>query len=736
MRKWLLTIGVLGCLGMAHAEDAPVADGRPHVRKLKPKKGVVLNEAQQKLLNEANAAFEKGYTLLMNDNDPGAAVAELRKALSISKQLGILGADPHKLAGIMPGNETGTQFEKIETSGGLESVVEIGAQIGIKPPPELDYGLHKRQIIKKNETDAKKIEAEQKSVTQELEMMAAAGGGGGEPPKPDEQQKTNPQQQQQPGGEQPQNQPNVNAQKDQQTANQNLNGKAEPDAKGTQTANQNQNGPQDPNAKPETNGAQTTNAQGKAEALANRQESIADDLKKIAGQLAELKKNGGGKSGTDKAAEEFLKAAAQAQNTAQMIRDGKTAQAAAASKDVEKKIQQALNNTGMAGAEALDKAVAELGKQLDSLQKQQQNMINQAQQAGKGEGGAPLPEAAKQERARALALEESKLKAQIDDAQKAATDLAAAGGEGADQNNQNNQRSSENTAREELGKAAAALQKNRASKAVVNATMKLGDGDTQGATKAMAEVQNALNTARNRVEAANTALQGGDDARLQRDFNQFKELAGQMRRMEATAKGAAGQTGKGEPQANAGKPNADGNDQNGKTGEGKQAGKPTDGQDQAGKNGEGKDPAGKQKGEGKDQGADGSDSASKNEKGDAGNAGELSASWAQVLNKSSEQIRQEMQRILPRLQTAAPQQAAELKEMLKQNPSFERDFNGSMEQVKKMLVAVQNMESVLSRTVEKEQEGKAMRNYIKDEIPASYKGVVAAYYEELAKEEK
>jgi len=64
-------------------------------------------------------------------------------------------------------------------------------------------------------------------------------------------------------------------------------------------------------------------------------------------------------------------------------------------------------------------------------------------------------------------------------------------------------------------RAATELGKARPQQKAINATVKLAQGDAEGAAQSMANVQATLNAARERVAAADRALQSNDQARLQ-----------------------------------------------------------------------------------------------------------------------------------------------------------------------------------------------------------------------------
>ncbi|MCY3024173.1 MAG: hypothetical protein NTW87_34790, partial [Planctomycetota bacterium] len=432
--------------------------------RLKPPKGVTLTPEQEKLLAEANAAVERGYALLLDKHEPGQAVDELRKALAIMNHIVALKGDEQQLAGVAPGNEKGTPFDKIKMSGEIERIVEIAAAFGISAPDEIDNGLHKRKIVEDAKESVKKIDAEQKKITQQLQNMA--GGAGGEQPKD---------QQQQPGDQQPQ-QNNQAGQPQAAAADQNQAGQPQATQQG-----EGQAAPQQPAAdgqQPATGGQD----------LAAKQDAIARELNKLAAKMGEIGRDNAGQQ--NPATQAFRKAGTEASTTAEMIRQGEVQAAAANSKQVERAIENAMHEAGLAGEGALEAAVSAIEKQLGKMQADQQAILNKAQEIGKGADGRAAAERTQQERAAALAIEQGKLKPQIEDVQRAVEDLARTAGGGNPA-----ARTPENAARAELATAAAELQKNRPKQAVVNAAMKLAQGDTPAATKAMSQVQNALDAA-------------------------------------------------------------------------------------------------------------------------------------------------------------------------------------------------------------------------------------------------
>ena len=852
-------------LGGLHAEDAPSP-----VKKMKAPKHVVLTPEQQKELDNANEALEKGYRLLIDGHKPDDAVAELRKAFEISQHLATLKGSEPLMAGVAEGNSAGTPFDKIDTTGGMEQIAEIGNAAGYGAAPDVDNGLYKRKLIKAAEEAAKQIDAEQKTVTIEIQGMAGAAAAPKKPEKPttpgeeanmrkivvdgttgaQQAQATPPPTPANPGNPNP----DKNQKPDQKPDQKNGGGAADPNAPNDPNAKQDPNAPKNPNAKQDPAAAQANagNPQGKPDAndpkqantgkpdanngdpkqanagkpdagkpdaanpgapneaanadqqgkadpagknapstaqnVAAKEEAIARALNDLANQYAQVKGADAGKL-----AKEFRQAAAAADRVAELVKNNEMSQAAAASADAERRINDALKDAGMAGTGSMEEALNTLKKKVDKLQDQQQKILAQAREAGKDASGAAVPDSVKKDREKALMVDQAKLKPQIEELQTTMKDLAQAGGNGEAQNNAN-AHTAENAAREELGKAEKDLARGKTKQAAVDATMKLGEGDTEGAATAMAKVQNTLNAVQQRLDAADNALAGGDDHRLERDFNSLKELAAGLRRIEKNAKAAAGngkpeqaQNGaQGDPSdqsqnqkaSNQGNPTPGGRDakppkpdpkQNGQNGEGGQnadakdpAGKPDgkepgkdDGKTADGKKGDGKaDPKNPtnpnggepdktalngEKGEKNDKGEKGE----KGEKGDGGDKndpgkdshGEVSASWGQVLNTSNKQINAELLKLSGRLAKNDAATAKLMEDLAKKDPAFERDFDRSIAQVQSMLSAVEKMEAGISQKIEKEKEAKAMKNFRKDEVPGAYKPAVAAYYEELSKSE-
>ena len=708
-RKSLFLVAGMLTAVLCAGEDAP----RAGPAKLKPPKHVTLTPEQEKLLDDANAAVERSYTSLIEKHEPGQAVGELRKAVAIMNQLEALKGDKAQMAGVAPGNEKGTPFDEIKTTGGMERIVEIGAAIGITAPDEVDNGLHKRRIIEDVKDTAKKIDAEQKQVTLDLQSMTGRGGGeqrpqqqqqpqehiqqeGGQPQANQQnqgQQQANQQNQGQPGQQQP------NAQANQQ--NQGQPGQPQPNAQANQQ-NQGQQGQQQPNAQADQQNQGQSGAVPDNQQLAGREDAIARELNKLASRLAEA---GAQQGQANQAHQSFRRAAAEAAKTADLIRQDQLQGAAAASRQTERAIQDALREAGLAGETALSAAVSAIENQISRLQAGQHEIQNKTQQLGKGPDGTPAPERLKQERATALAVEQGKLKPQLEDMQRAIEDLghSATGGD-------TGKRNAENAARAELAAAAGEMQKNRPKQAVVNAAMKLAQGETAAATKAMSQIQTALDAVQQRVAAADAALASGDASRLESAYRAVQQLAASTRRLEQTAQNAAGQQGQEQAVAQASSLQAS-----------KQAGQPAP-QAKTAKPGEQVGqavslPAPKQAGQPAPQ--------------------NVSASWGQVLNKTAEQLGEETGRAAKRLGNIAPEVSQQLGAAAAGTKTeFERDFPASLGQVRKLLTALEKAEQVLGAKVAQEKESKALRNYRKEDIPRGYRQAVAAYYEELAKEEK
>jgi hypothetical protein len=115
---------------------------------------------------------------------------------------------------------------------------------------------------------------------------------------------------------------------------------------------------------------------------------------------------------------------------------------------------------------------------------------------------------------------------------------------------------------------------------------------------------------------------------------------------------------------------------------------------------------------------------------------QVSPSWGQVLNKSTQQLQEEVGRAVERLRlpSIVPEAGKQLVKAAGQNAAaFERDFAGGLSKVQSLLAALEKTEMELQRKAAKEAESKALRNYSKERIPSGYRKAVAEYYEELSK---
>ncbi len=739
-------VAVLGCVALAAwAED----QGGGKLRLLKPPKGVTLNAEQKALLDQANEFVAKGYDLLVNKHDPGQAVAELRKALAIQTRIAELKPEKLPAGKGFSSPLPGTPADKIDFEGGIETILEIAESGGMSAPPDVDSGLYKRKIIKSAEEEARKLQAQQQQLTQDLQASAGGGGGGdpqqrqapqaqqaaGEPGKqqaggePGKQQAGGEPGKEKSGGEPGKQQAGGEPGKGQEKAGGEpgkQQGGGEP-GKGQENAG-GEPGKQDGGGVPGKGqenaggepGKQETGGGPQTAALAARQEDVGRGLDRIATQL-----NQGTAAGDElnRASQGFRRAAGEAARTAQQIRQGDTRGAALSSRQVERAIHAALAEAGMAGQATLEEALAAVEAQTSRLQGRQQGIRDQTQQIGEGAGRGPVSDRTRRERARALAGEQAKVKPQIDNLQNAIEELAGATG-----SPNPTARSAENAAREEIAGAATGLRNSRPNQAVVNAAVSLAQGDTPAATKAMAQVQDSLAAVRERLAAADAAL-AGDAARLTRALRGVRQLAGEARRVEQTAMAAAGQ---GEQGTEAGKEQKGGHPGKGKaTGEPgkKEAGGTPGKQETSGQPGKGKEGGqpGKGTGEGQAGAAQGPTSPDPQ--------AQVSASWGQVLNKSTQQLQEEVARAVERLRlpSIVPEPSKQLLKAARQNPAFERDFAGSLSKVQSLLAALEKVEMELQRKAGKEAESKALRNYSKERIPSSYRKAVAEYYEELSK---
>ena len=655
-----------------------------HPKKLQPPKHVTLNEAQQKQLDEANEDLERGYKELMATHDPERAVLELRKAYAIMNQLGIL-ARKNQMAGVA--DVTGETSAAGTASGALEKVVEIS---GVNAGATLaDDNLPKRKTIQAAEDKAKKVEAEQATVTFDLQQMAAAGNEQPAAKKDDAPKQVlhsentlDPQQNQPPPADGKKSNA-ADASKPQQQQDQ----KGQPPT-GDAGEQQAQN---DPKAGEAGKPAPSAKNDGHAEALADKEAEIAKTLNEMASQFAAM----GKAAETSKTADKFRQAAAAAENAGEKIKSGDMASAAAASAEAQRKISDAVQTSNSASSAALNSALAALKKEAAKLQENQQKILGQAPKVSQ-ENGAPLPDEVKQQRQTALAIEQAKLKPGIESLQKEIQGLAESAG-----GNETGKRTGEQAAKEELEKAAANMQKGKVKQSAVDAAIKLGEGDTEGATVAMAKIQSALNDAQHRLDAAAEALAGNDDARAERDYKKLQNLAAELRRIENTATTAAGMT-----------PSSD-------KGSAEPKNKSSDGKSQPGK-----DP-----GNLKEQ------AAGTNPVPSVPAEPLLSASWNQVLSKSAKETATDALTALPDLAKSDQNAANKLKEMSSKDLALDRNFEQGLNEIRGLRSAIEKLALDASKKIAKQAENKAMKNYRKDDIPANYKTAVAAYYEELAKEQ-
>ncbi|MBI3831724.1 MAG: hypothetical protein HY291_19540 [Planctomycetes bacterium] len=794
MRMTMLAASVMLGLG-ASALRAADDGAEVEVRKIAMPKGFPqLTDAEQKLLDEANAALLASYAA-MRKNDTKTAIDELNRSMVLRNRI----IESKNISKENTGKgyfsrQQGTAEDKVDREGGLERFLEIkktGGQLGAA---DHDYELHKRKIIKNSEKDARELAEEQKELAAMLQMMAMnqpqQNGGGKQTKKQDAQlpqQQANsnggggqqqPQQNQNQNGQQPANNQNQNGQENKENQNgeqKNQNGQQQANAQNQngEQKNQNQNGQQQANAQNQNgqqqnnnqngeqqnqnqNGQQQANAQNqngqqqgnpqdpqnqqgqagaanRADQAANRQEQIAGQLNDIATKLDQMSKGRNDESG--KAAEVFRQAAAGGEQTAEMIRKGDLQGAAAASRNTEQKIREALAAAGMANTTNLETALQNVENELKRLQGQQQKVADQAQRAGEGAGGQQADERVKNERTKGLAGEQAKLLGEIKGLQDQLNQLAQGTG-AADPN----QRTPENAARQELQGASRAMQGKRASQAATNAAVQLGQGDIQGAEKSMAQVQEALNSAREKVAAASNALVGEDRSAAERALRDLKGLTSALRRIEQTAKNAAGQNnangqhGEGEPQQANGKQQAAGQGKETKTGEGKnEGGKQTANQGKNAGNSEKTQPGGEGKEGGENQAAQGDPKGDKQS--ESGGQGTVTATWGQVLNRSTKDAQSEAARMAGKLAKLSQNaDAKKIEDLAKKEPEFERDFDGSMMQVRVLLAELEKVEVDLASQVNKEQEKRALKNIQKDNVPSEYRGAVAAYYEDLAKD--
>ena len=215
-----------------------------NVRKLKGPHHVELTPEQQALLDEGSAYLEKGYKLLMEQNQPGLANEQFEKALAIETKLGILKMES-EAGGIVAGTFTQEAEKGTESSGGMERLAEVPSMTNVEKK-EFEHDLYVRKLVAGAKEQAKKAADEQKDITQQL---ATSGGGGGQ---------QDPNQQQKPNAEAPKpnaQQPQANGEKPQANGQQPQANGPQPQANGQQPQ---ANGPQ-PQAngeKPQANGQQ------------------------------------------------------------------------------------------------------------------------------------------------------------------------------------------------------------------------------------------------------------------------------------------------------------------------------------------------------------------------------------------------------------------------------------------------------------------------------------------------
>jgi hypothetical protein len=669
------------------AEEPPA--GGAGLRLLRAPKGVSLTPEQQALLDEANGYVARGYELLMAKHEPGLAIAELRKALALKNKIDELKPEKQPAGKGQESSAPGTPADKIDYEGGIETILEIAETGGMAAPPDVDSGLYKRKILKSAEEEARKLQAQQQRLTQDIQAQAAAGGGG-------EPQQRQPQQQQaggQPGPQQPAGQPGQQPPGEQQPGGQPGQQEAgtqpgqQPGGAPAQQQTSGVPGKQEPGQRQEGGGPSAQSPQ--TAGLPGRQEEVEKGLNRVATQLTQ---GAAGSEDLNRAAQGFRRAAAEAGRTAQQLRHGDLAGAATGSRQVERAIQAALAEAGLAGNATLEEALAAVARQAAGLQARQQGIRDQTQQIGQGAGQGPASQRVQRERARGLASEQAKLKPQIENLQSGIEELAASTG-----SPNPAARTAENTAKEELAGAAAGMRNARPDQAVVNAAVRLAQGDAPAATKDMTQVQGALRAVRERIAAADAAL-AGDAARLTRALRNIRQLAGEARRLERTAEAAAGQGEQGTPNP-------------------QQAGQP-----------------GKQEGVGQ-AGAPVNPASSNPQPAIPNPQSQVSPSWGQVLNKSAKQLGEEVVRVTERLRLPAllPEPSKQLVKAASQNVAFERDFAGSLGKVQSLLAALEKVETELRRKVGKEAEDRAMRDYSKEKIPSAYRKAVAEYYEELSK---
>jgi len=749
-------------------------DTPPGPRKLQGPKGVELTPEQQALLDEANRAVEKGHILLVNEHAPGRAVDELRKALAIMNQLGTLKAAEAQMAGIAPGDAKGTPHDRIESEGGMERIVEIAAQIGIGAADEVDNGLYKRKIVKEAEDKARKIQAEQKALTEQLVALNSGGGSGEQRPDSNRSEQAAQQQgaagQQQQSGQQPsgrqdsqqsgqqqaadqQSQQAAGRQSDQgqssqQTADQSGEQNSSQQAAGRQSG-QRQSSQQAGTGKQTDDAAAQEHAQGtgrpsgrpaapqqtgdrsrRSGDLAARQEDIARALSGLAASM--------GQADNQRAAGAFRDAAAQAANTARQIRQGNLDAAVGAARRTEKSIEQAMAEAGKGASASLEEAIAAVQRQLEKIQADQHALLRQTrqvdeQQAGRQASGG-TSDRSRNERLTALAGQQARLKQQVEDARHAVEELAGTTGSG-------NQaaRTPENAARGELAAAAAELARQRPERKVVSAAMQLAQGDAEQAARAMADVETALEAARGRVAAAADALAGGEAAQLEAALRSVSQLAAAARRLEETARAVAGTGDRRERAGNEARPAAGGQRQPDRN---DQAGARETGPQRPSQNRQGRGEQQPQTGDqtatagrtGEQSSGGDSRTAQQNSGGDQHDtAGEMSATWGQVLNRAAAELGDQVARAAGRLSRIDPDASRGLQTAVSRPAAFERDFALSLARIRGVREALEKVESDLQKRIGEEAQKRALRDYRRDEVPGMYRRAVADYYEELSK---
>jgi hypothetical protein len=675
------------------------------LRHLTPPKGVTLNAEEQKLLDLANASLAQGYRLLIDQNAPGRAAEEFRKALVIQNRIATLVKKKMDVAGLGTlDNETKapeTPRDKIESRGGIERIVELTASGGHMETPQAEYDIQKRKVIKDSARAAKDIDATQKQITTQLKMNAGGGGGGKKEQEQKQKQEDQEPPQEQPAGQPPHgpNQAQAEATGKPPKDDPKADGKppapggqpppersGEATGKATGQQQKNPDGKQNPAGKP---GAKAAGGQGggggqdQPKDVAAQQERVAKALEDIADKLT---RQGGGTAAERATAEAFHHAAAAAGDTARAMAQKNVESAIAASQNAERAIAEALAKIDASGTAALQQAVGALGQELAQLQGQQDKLIAQTRALGQGndERDAELD----RDRATRLMGEEGQIKERIEQLQKTIRDLT----DTIDQHNAG-ALTPETAAREGVGRAGQKLDEGALRQHAIDATMKLGQGDLGGALTAMAGVQQEANAVRRDIDLANQALAGGAAEQMERDLSTLQRLASDLHRLAATAQALAGQGKNGKPDANA----------------------PDQGQPQG--------PAGPGGGAGAKDGSHtgGEDQAT------------LSESMAKVVNGSADAIRQELAQLAPRLPGVTPDLSGQLLALTAKPAAFDRRFAESLKQLDELAATVEKLAGVMGRSLEREQEKSATRDFLKDPIPPAYQAAVAAYLEELSK---